>query len=212
MWKKIVLIISVLFLCSCGKVTYYCINGELDGNECIISSSKEATSTCREGYTKVGYVCKERTEASGYTVCDEGYVATGNTCISEDIVARESTYTCDKSNYKDAISVTLKDNVCVVKTCDEYDGDKCVSEIEYEDNASLNVGSCPRGTEEVYGECHKVRGGRTTYTCNEGTLSGKYCILDNSVGVSYSCDSDDEELVGYECISKTRVPAKQKEN
>ena len=213
MKKKLILLILILFLCSCGKEKiYYCINGELDGTECIITTLKDAEASCRKGYTKVGYVCKERRDAIANVKCDTGYHAESGTCVSDETVEFKKKYYCNEQLFSNIESVRLSGEECVYELCVAYmDNGACKTKVIANDQALETTDGCPSGSQEIYGVCRKVKQGKVTYTCDEGKLNGKYCILDNSTGVIYSCP-EGQELVGYECQSEIRVPAKVKES
>ncbi len=212
MKKRILLLLAVLLLCGCGtEKTYYCLNGELDGDECIIENYKDAIASCRDGYTKVGYVCKERKDAHSEINCREGYTAESGMCISNEPVEPEIKYECNDKIFPDTISHTLVENMCSYEVCLIREGGECLESTTMESPAITKEINCPKGTKDIYGTCRKIAQGKIKYSCDEGKLNGKYCILENSIGVIYSCE-EGSELVGYDCVTKTRVPAKVKES
>ncbi|MGN1337738.1 MAG: hypothetical protein ACI4WW_04605 [Candidatus Coprovivens sp.] len=211
MKKCLFLIVFLFILCGCEeKVSYYCINGELDGSECVLTERKDAYMSCREGYTKVGFVCKERVDATPQVTCPEGYYPSSSVCVSDETVDRKQTLICNTEGISGSIDAKLVNGECEVRVCLEHDEDgACISFDSYIVEPEIKYGDCPKGYEDVYGVCKKYVYGRTNYFCEEGTQNGKYCILDKTVSVTYSCD-EGEELMGTECLVTRRVNAQVK--
>ena len=143
MKKRILLLLAVLLLCGCGtEKTYYCLNGELDGDECIIENYKDAIASCRDGYTKVGYVCKERKDAHSEINCREGYTAESGMCISNEPVEPEIKYECNDKIFPDTISHTLVENMCSYEICLIREGGECLESTTMESPAITKEINC----------------------------------------------------------------------
>lgn len=196
--KKILLIsIFILLLSGCGK-TFYCEEGLLIDEVCIVTKSTEPTYSCDEGYTldaETNTCTNKRVVAiDTVAVCEEGYYATDDSCQSYETFRKISQKGCLTGLYR-VLDYIESQNV-VLQQSSYYDfqssynadTDQCTYTLfnqagnEEVTVASSNISVCPPDTIEIGGICKKEMPKEEKQECSEGTQTaeGECEIIDNT--------------------------------
>lgn len=197
MKKRILLLVAILFLTSCGNKNFVCDRGELSGEQCIVHEEKEVTKACQPGYeyNEESNLCENvlTIDAKPKFLCNKDYYAGDSRCISKKIYAQTFERHCisDKIAEDDELSTTEeREDGCYEKICVKEAEDGTCAEFE-ENKIDYTVAwSCPSGTkkEKTDGECHKISYQGVSYSCEIGELKGKKCIISKTAEVTIKCD------------------------
>ena len=195
----------VLTLSGCGNEVakegeekpkeYYCEAGTLNGENCEVIETEEATPTCEENYKLTDGKCVKTTttNAKATKTCSDGYTLSGSTCLSKTTYDKVTTKDCvlpqklkDEGFSKGDLE---SDGKCHTSMCAKWNGDMCMDGIieEYE---PTTVTSCPSGTKEVSGKCYKTSTVKTTYTCETGKVNGSKCTITDTKDVTNTCKTE----------------------
>lgn len=174
---------------------YYCEAGTLNGENCEIVETEEATQTCEEGYKMTDGKCEKTTteNAKATKTCSDGYTLSGSNCLSTKTYDKVTTKKCvlpkdlaDQGFEKGSLN---EEGKCSTYACSKYRDGECVDAAidEYE---PTTVTSCPSGTKEVSGKCYKTSKVKTTYTCEDGTLDGSKCTITDTKEITSICKTE----------------------
>lgn len=195
MKRRILLLISILLLTSCGEKTLTCDRGELSGEQCIIHETKEVSYKCQPGYDydkKLKQCVNLMTiDAKPKFICNKGYYQGDGKCISTKVYAQTYERHCISKNISDddELSTTeAREDGCYEKICLEVADDGTCAEFK-ETKIDYTVDwACPDGTKQIDGECRKTSYQGKSYSCEIGTLDGKKCIIEKTSEATIKCD------------------------
>ena len=132
-----------------GTTSYYCNEGTLSGNKCIIYTSKATTSGCPTGYTASGNYCYKYADkvTTSTLTCPSGYTKSGS----------GSSMTC----YKTTTATSTSSKSCPSGYTQSGSGSsmKC-----YKTTAATTSTSCPTGYSKSGSRCVKTSTANKTYT------------------------------------------------
>ncbi len=155
-----------------------------------------------------------KSEAKPSSTCEEDYTLVADTCQSIRDFPKVSEQFCEvpSSEIRQDATSRVIDGRCMVNVCQtrvqpgeeaQYPQHKvgdCLIGEEYEvDFTTQRV--CPDGTREIGGVCKRVAAPKTEYTCEEGTLEDKNCIVKEKIESKHTCEQGYtyNELIKY-CI------------
>ncbi len=204
--RRLVILIAILFLTSCGSKTLVCERGELAGEQCMIRTTKEIINTCPLSYEydeeKNICVNSMSIDAKPKFICNKGYHQGDGKCISDKIYGQTFEKHCISKNIAedDELSTTeVRDNSCYEKICIKEAEDGSCAEFK-ETKIDFTVDwACPDGSKQIDGECRKTSYQGVKYSCEIGTLKGKKCIIEKTVPVTIKCDE------GYTLNEKNNI-------
>ncbi len=127
--------------------TYYCTEGTLQGNKCVVTANKVTSyeTKCPAGYNKVGdycYIYASKTAGSTSSSCPSGYTDNGSNCYYRVPVTTSTNKGSCPSGY------TPNGNYC----------------YKYANKTSSTTSSCPAGTSPSGDKCVKKVSAVKTYT------------------------------------------------
>lgn len=228
--KRIIIILSILFLTGCGvsnsnnnqKYELYCEKGNLVNNKCEIIQTMDVEKKCREGYTFNEETSKcENTitiAAKKVSECPDGYfIGSDNWCLSEEEFPKETTVTCVSPNItpEDKFSTTYvtEGGVCVEKLCVKVaeDGASCLEFKESQLTINKKT-ACPSWTKEDDGVCRKKYWMNKEYSCELGEKQGNNCVIKDSIDKEPYCKEEGYKLNKDKtlCEKKTYNTPKEK--
>jgi len=159
-------------------------------NKCVINGSKELTNVCEEGYSLENNVCKkvEEKDAIENKKCNEGYYLSGNICVSNTNYNKLKKEECLAPNGNNVVGASVVDGVCLVSYCSGYTDGVCSAGSSEPIDFTISY-YCPTGTREINGVCKKVINYNTEYTCEEGSLSEKKCLINIEKEATLGCEA-----------------------
>ena len=134
-----------------GTSTYYCTEGTLSGNKCIIYTSKATSTGCPSGYTASGNYCYKYANQSSTTTysCPSGYTKSGSgsstTCYKTTSASTSSSYTCPSGYTKSGSGSSTT----------------CYKSTPVTSNTTT---SCPTGYSKSGSQCVKTSTANKTYS------------------------------------------------
>ncbi len=182
---------------------YYCETGTLNGENCEVVETEEATPTCDKDYKLTNGKCVKTTttNAKATKTCSDGYTLSGSNCLSKTTYDKVTTKKCllpakyDIGEYETVDGTKSKNTAyeengeCWYNACTDWDNGVCyggeVNRTEY-----TTVTSCPSGTKEVSGKCYKTSKVKTTYTCESGKVNGSKCTVTDTKDVTNTCKTE----------------------
>lgn len=207
-------------------------NEEIVENYSIVNESYvlqkviEGTLKCPDGYNLEKDKCIKNVMVNAVSTksCDPGYDLKNNNCISKQSFEKIENKTCEiPSGFKSANGASYRDAYihvdgnCYVPICSKF-----VTEENKNDPAYLgyDVGECVEGGAErveftikysceqgtlVDGFCKNIIKPKTEYSCTEGKLDGKNCVLTESLDADIECPEN------YILDPKSKMCLKDKE-
>ncbi len=175
---------------------YYCETGTLNGENCEVVETEEATQTCEEDYNLADGKCTKTTttNAKATKTCSDDYTLSSNTCLSKETYDKVTTQECRlpakfaNDNYA-GNKAYVKNGECWYTACTDYDNGECVGGEENRTEFTT-VTACPSGTKEVSGKCYKTSTVKTTYTCEEGTVNDFKCTITDTKEITNTCKTE----------------------
>lgn len=192
--KKVIMLIAICLLCSCGEKELVCDRGLLSGEDCIVYVTQDIRKSCKPGfeYEEETNRCVSRMtiDAKPKFICNKGYYQGDGKCISNEIFAQKLDRYCvsDRIADDDELSTTEERNSeCWEKICIEVNEDGTCKKFE-ENKIDYKVQwGCPDGSKKIDGECRKISYQGKSYSCELGTLDGKKCIIESTSDVVLGC-------------------------
>lgn len=185
-------------------------------NTCKYDTITDMVYTCPSNYTlNNNNFCEKITKeyAKENKICEGGYKLVNNKCISNEATPMIETPSCDAfSGYSHDIplnngkitihkenlisaEIDSKRQACNIKWCKDpetidWEIKECLGTIsgtDYDKDLYHIKKSCPSNQTEINGVCHKTTNYKTEYTCDNGELNGKKCIIEDVIEATYTC-------------------------
>lgn len=192
-----IFILLLLIVTGCGKKekSFYCDEGTLKNDKCETVISMDATTSCDEGYELKDNTCvkEEKTDAKSTTKCDSGYELKNGTCVSKTATDKVIEHYCVESytQHKESNgwyyqALRVENSACILRICKSGPNKDCY-EAPAEAKGRL---VCPKNTKEISGKCYKTATPKTTYSCENGTLDGKKCVITTTKETNKNCEEN----------------------